>query len=43
MSSVSWFYDGKQFMSSHNNGSLIVWNCKTDTKPVNILHPHSNI
>lgn len=41
MSSISWFYDGKQFMSSHNNGSLIVWGTKGDTKPVNILHPHS--
>ncbi len=40
MSSISWFYDGKQFMSSHNNGSLIVWNCRQDTKPVSILHPH---
>lgn len=40
MSSISWFFDGKQFMSAHNNGSLIVWNCKPDTKPVTILHPH---
>lgn len=42
MSSISWFYEGKQFVSSHNNGSLIVWGCKGDTKPLNILHPHSN-
>lgn len=41
MSSISWFFDGKQFMSGHNNGSLIVWNCKPDTKPVTIIHPHS--
>ena len=40
MSSISWFYDGKQFMSSHNNGSLICWNSKSD-KPIEILHPHS--
>lgn len=43
MSSISWFHDGKQFMSSHNNGSLIVWNCKPNTKPVTILHPHSKL
>jgi syntaxin-binding protein 5 len=42
MSSCGWFYDGKQFMSAHNNGSLIVWSTKGDTKPVNILHPHMN-
>lgn len=43
MSSISWFYDGKQFMSAHNNGSLIVWSSKQgETKPLNILHPHSN-
>ncbi|CAF0873638.1 unnamed protein product [Brachionus calyciflorus] len=42
MSSISWFYDGKQFISSHNNGSLIIWNSKNDNKPINILHPHMN-
>jgi syntaxin-binding protein 5 len=43
MSSASWFYDGKQFMTSHNNGSLIVWNAKSgDTKAVQVLHPHMN-
>ncbi|RNA10956.1 syntaxin-binding 5 isoform X2, partial [Brachionus plicatilis] len=42
LSSISWFYDGKQFISSHNNGSLIIWNSKNDNKPVNILHPHMN-
>ena len=41
MSSISWFHDSKQFMSSHNNGSLIIWNCKNDAKPANILIPHS--
>lgn len=41
MSSISWFNDGKQFMSGHNNGSIIVWNAKGDTKPVSIIHPHS--
>lgn len=41
MSSISWNYDGKQFISSHNNGSLIIWNCKSDAKAANILHPHS--
>lgn len=41
MSSVNWFYDGKQFLSSHNNGSLIIWNSKNESKPVNILYPHS--
>ena len=41
MSSISWLNDGKQFMSSHNNGSLIVWGAKGDTKPISIIHPHS--
>ena len=43
MSAVSWFGDGKQFMSSHNNGSLVVWSCKPNSKPVTILHPHSEL
>jgi syntaxin-binding protein 5 len=42
MSSIGWFYDAKQFMSAHNNGSLIVWSTKGETKPTNILHPHMN-
>lgn len=41
MSSISWSFDSKQFMSSHNNGSLVIWNCKSDTKPANVLIPHS--
>jgi syntaxin-binding protein 5 len=40
MSSIGWFYDGKQFISAHNNGSLIMWSTKGDTKATNILHPH---
>ena len=42
MSSICWFYDAKQFMSSHNNGSLIIWNCKGDTKPASVIIPHMN-
>lgn len=42
MSSISWLYDGKQFISSHNNGSLIIWNCKSDAKAA-VLHPHSKL
>ncbi|XP_076312223.1 lethal(2) giant larvae protein homolog 1-like isoform X2 [Tachypleus tridentatus] len=33
LESVSWYRDGKRFMSSHNDGSYIVWSTADASKP----------
>ena len=38
--SISWHHEGKQFMSSHTDGSLLTWNIKSQGKPVSIITPH---
>ncbi|XP_035715730.1 syntaxin-binding protein 5 isoform X5 [Folsomia candida] len=39
--SVSWHSDGKQFMTSHSDGSIATWNLKVPNKPVAVTFPHS--
>ncbi|XP_052807589.1 syntaxin-binding protein 5-like isoform X9 [Mya arenaria] len=39
--SISWHSEGKQFMSSHSDGSLLTWNVKTPGKPASIITPHA--
>lgn len=39
--SAYWLNDGKQFICSHSNGTLSVWNLKNSDKPVETLTPHS--
>jgi len=38
--SISWHHEGKQFMSSHSDGSLVTWNVKAVGKPASIITPH---
>ncbi|XP_066563061.1 syntaxin-binding protein 5-like [Amia ocellicauda] len=38
--SVSWHHEGKQFMCSHSDGSLTMWNMKNTAKPFQITFPH---
>lgn len=40
MTSAYWLNDGKQFICSHGNGTLTVWNLKNSDKPVETLTPH---
>ncbi|CAB4022256.1 syntaxin-binding 5-like, partial, partial [Paramuricea clavata] len=40
--SVAWYSDGKQFVSSHQDGSLSVWNIKNPQRPLEMFTPHSN-
>ncbi|XP_017888572.1 syntaxin-binding protein 5 isoform X8 [Ceratina calcarata] len=40
LKSVSWHHEGKQFMSSHTDGSLITWTVR-QVKPANVTHPHA--
>ncbi|KAL9968676.1 hypothetical protein ACROYT_G020794 [Oculina patagonica] len=39
--SAYWLNDGKQFICSHTDGTLTVWNLKNSDKPVDTLIPHS--
>ncbi|CAF3572963.1 unnamed protein product [Rotaria sordida] len=43
LTSISWHYEGRQFMCSHCDGSLSVWNLRTIDKPVSINYPHTRI
>uniref|UniRef100_A0A3Q0S663 Syntaxin binding protein 5L n=2 Tax=Heroini TaxID=318529 RepID=A0A3Q0S663_AMPCI len=38
--SVSWHHEGKQFMCSHSDGSLTLWNLRNTTKPFQVTFPH---
>ncbi|XP_067110326.1 syntaxin-binding protein 5-like isoform X1 [Osmerus mordax] len=41
--SVSWHHEGKQFMCSHSDGSLTLWNLRNTAKPFQITFPHGKI
>ncbi|XP_077584985.1 syntaxin-binding protein 5-like isoform X11 [Stigmatopora nigra] len=41
--SASWHHEGKQFMCSHSDGSLSVWNLRNTTKPIQVTFPHGKI
>lgn len=38
--SIAWHHEGKQFMSSHTDGSLVTWNVKSQGKIASIITPH---
>uniref|UniRef100_A0A3Q1GYJ7 Syntaxin binding protein 5L n=1 Tax=Acanthochromis polyacanthus TaxID=80966 RepID=A0A3Q1GYJ7_9TELE len=38
--SVSWHHEGKQFMCSHSDGSLTLWNLRNTTRPFQVTFPH---
>ncbi|XP_056630507.1 syntaxin-binding protein 5 isoform X1 [Diorhabda sublineata] len=39
--SISWHYEGKQFMCSHTDGTLTTWSLKSPTKYIHISQPHA--
>ncbi|XP_071210490.1 syntaxin-binding protein 5-like isoform X4 [Salvelinus alpinus] len=41
--SVSWHHEGKQFMCSHSDGSLTMWNLRNTARPIQITYPHGKI
>ncbi|XP_010705461.1 syntaxin-binding protein 5 isoform X6 [Meleagris gallopavo] len=38
--SVAWHHEGKQFICSHSDGTLTIWNVKSPTKPFQTITPH---
>ncbi|XP_014214467.1 syntaxin-binding protein 5-like [Copidosoma floridanum] len=40
LKSISWHHEGKQFMCSHNDGSLTTWTLR-QAKPASVTHPHA--
>ncbi|XP_051952042.1 syntaxin-binding protein 5-like [Xyrauchen texanus] len=38
--SVDWHHEGKQFICSHSDGTLTVWNIKSPAKPAQTITPH---
>ncbi|TNN88741.1 Syntaxin-binding protein 5-like [Liparis tanakae] len=40
--SVGWHHEGKQFMCSHSDGSLSMWNLRNTTKPFQVTFPHAH-
>ena len=43
LKSISWHHEGKQFMCSHGDGSLTVWNYRSPLKPQSVMMPHGKI
>ncbi|XP_066245385.1 syntaxin-binding protein 5 isoform X3 [Euwallacea similis] len=41
--SISWHYEGKQFMCSHTDGTLTTWNVRSNQKYVHISQPHAKV
>ncbi|XP_072559124.1 syntaxin-binding protein 5a isoform X10 [Paramormyrops kingsleyae] len=38
--SLAWHHEGKQFICSHSDGTLTIWNVKSPGKPVQTITPH---
>ncbi|XP_072278952.1 syntaxin-binding protein 5-like [Pyxicephalus adspersus] len=38
--SIGWHHEGRQFMCSHSDGSLTVWNIKNPARPFQVTIPH---
>ncbi|XP_048391746.1 syntaxin-binding protein 5a isoform X5 [Stegostoma tigrinum] len=41
--SVAWHHEGKQFVCSHSDGSLTIWNVKSPIRPAQIITPHGKL
>ncbi|KAF2974507.1 hypothetical protein EK904_010067 [Melospiza melodia maxima] len=41
--SVAWHHEGKQFICSHSDGTLTIWNVKSPTKPFQTITPHGKV
>uniref|UniRef100_A0A8C6SMN0 Syntaxin-binding protein 5-like n=1 Tax=Neogobius melanostomus TaxID=47308 RepID=A0A8C6SMN0_9GOBI len=38
--SVAWHHEGKQFICSHSDGTLTIWNMRGQGKPIQTITPH---
>ncbi|KAG9336245.1 hypothetical protein JZ751_002592 [Albula glossodonta] len=38
--SLAWHHEGKQFICSHSDGTLTMWNVRSPTRPSQIITPH---
>ncbi|XP_029449903.1 syntaxin-binding protein 5 isoform X3 [Rhinatrema bivittatum] len=38
--SVAWHHEGKQFICSHSDGTLTIWNVRSPNKPIQTIAPH---
>ncbi|MEE6475036.1 hypothetical protein FKM82_010587 [Ascaphus truei] len=38
--SVAWHHEGKQFICSHSDGTLTIWNLRSPTKSIQTIVPH---
>nr|XP_061806295.1 syntaxin-binding protein 5-like isoform X2 [Nerophis lumbriciformis] len=38
--SVAWHHEGKQFVCSHSDGTLTIWNVRGQGKPIQTITPH---
>lgn len=38
--SVAWHHEGKQFICSHSDGTLTIWNVRSPARPVQTITPH---
>uniref|UniRef100_A0A8D3BRU2 Syntaxin-binding protein 5-like n=1 Tax=Scophthalmus maximus TaxID=52904 RepID=A0A8D3BRU2_SCOMX len=38
--SVAWHHEGKQFICSHSDGTLTIWNIRGQGKPIQTITPH---
>ncbi|XP_043924785.1 syntaxin-binding protein 5 isoform X2 [Protopterus annectens] len=38
--SVAWHHEGKQFICSHSDGTLTMWNVRSPARPAQIITPH---
>ncbi|XP_008538399.1 syntaxin-binding protein 5 isoform X3 [Equus przewalskii] len=38
--SAAWHHEGKQFICSHSDGTLTIWNVRSSAKPVQTIAPH---
>ncbi|XP_065223797.1 syntaxin-binding protein 5 isoform X4 [Planococcus citri] len=43
LKSITWHYEGKQFMCAHVDGTLTTWNLRPQDKPSSVIAPHSKI
>ncbi|XP_071492049.1 syntaxin-binding protein 5-like [Diadema antillarum] len=41
--SIAWHHEGRQFVCSHLDGTLTIWNVKNCNKPANIISPHAKV
>ncbi|GLD49372.1 syntaxin-binding protein 5-like protein [Lates japonicus] len=39
--SVAWHHEGKQFICSHSDGTLTIWNVRGQGKPIQTITPHA--